>query len=295
MVVQKKSKRIGSDFGLNHIRSKNTLKMLRLLGEGMPQCEIGRMLSLSKTRVNYWSKKFKAKDFIRVKSAGKPTFYELTPLGSKALTTSEWWLSPACVMEDYGVKFGLVKDYGRVDWKKLGEPRNWVKLGIKIGSCSVEETSKSIIIHTGQIPGFDPDALLLEAGVVVGRVRDFLERNGVEMESFGLPLHRPMFKFYTPESEVLNSLGTFSTDDGSIDHSPPEGISHVEWDYEAARNYLEMPNRLKRVERNLELVSDSMAAFARGMNEHMNLIIALQDVCSDMKNLVRGLFVSRSM
>jgi hypothetical protein len=216
-----------------------------------------------------------------VKASGKPTFYELAPLGAKILTRSEVGLSMPVVMEDYAVKFRLVRDDSNIVWEKLGNPNNWVKLGVKLGRCRVEKTSKSIIVHSGRLQGFNPRYLLVEAGQIIGLVKDFLEKSGVEMGVAGVPLHEPIIRFYTPEAEALSKLGTYYTKDGSLDCS--DGVPHLEWKIETARNYLEMPSRVKRIEENLEKFSDNLLAFAEGMHEHMKLINSLQSVAEALE------------
>lgn len=74
-------------------------------------------------------------------------------------------------------------------------------------------------------------------------------------------MHEPIVRFFTPEAEALNKNGTFYTDNGAVDCS--EGVPHVEWNLNTAKNYLEMPDRVKRIERNLERVSDSLFARAK--------------------------------
>lgn len=53
-------------------------------------------------------------------------------------------------LEDYAVKFAVVEgEKCRIDWRKLGSPRNWVKLGVRIGGVRVVRTSRHVIIHPG--------------------------------------------------------------------------------------------------------------------------------------------------
>ena len=256
----------------------------------MTQAEIAELNSFSKSKVNYWVSKFLKNGLIRVQSSGKPVFYQLTAFGLKILTRSEIGWKPPVVMEDYAVKFVLRKGHGLISWEKLGKPRNWEKLGILVGGCRVEKTTQHIIIHTGQLSGFDPEHLLFEAGQIVGSVKDFLQTHGVELGPIGIPLHKPIFRFYTPEAEALNeTLGTIYTKNGSIDHSPPDAIPHVEWNYETAKNYLEMPNRIRNIEKNQEAVMDSLLVFAKGMEEHMTLIHGIQNVVYRLKEVVESL------
>ena len=288
MKVQTKFKEKGLKVELNHLISKDGLKILRLLANDLSQSEIAKKCSFLKSKVNYWTKKHLKNNLIRILISGKPKFYELTPLGTKFLTRSERGFCPPFIMEDYAMKFGLVRDESNFDWVKLGKPRNWVKMGIKLGRVRVIKTSKSVIIHTGRIHGFDTSNLLVEIGQIIGLAKDFLEHKGVVLDSVGIPLHKPIIRFYTDEAESLNKFGTFFSRNGSIDCS--DGVSHVEWNIETAKNYLEMPNRVKRIEDCLERVSDGMLVFAKGMDQHMmKLIKSLQEVTEEIKNINKSI------
>jgi hypothetical protein len=247
--VKTKSKRNAPIFGLNYHLSPDATEILKRLAE-QPQSEIADHGHFSKQKVNYWTRKYLKQGLIREKSIGKPKFYDLTAVGQTILTRSEGSFVQPCIMEDYPVKFQLVKDRSCLPWEKLGDPRNWEKLGVHIGNVRVEKTSQSIIIHTGQLSGFNPHYLLVEAGQIIALVRAILQDKGVELGSFGLPQHDPIYKFYNQAAEVLNHLfGTVNTKDGSLDHSPPDDISHMEFrTAETAANFLAMPNRVAKME-----------------------------------------------
>ena len=288
MKVQIKSEEKGLKVELSHLRSKDGVQILRLLANDLSQSEIAKKCSFLKSKVNYWTKKLLKNNFVRIAIPGKPKFYELTPLGTKFLTRGEGGFCPPVIMEDYAMKFGLVRDESSFDWVKLGKPRNWVKMGIKLGRVRVIKTSKNVIIHTGRIHGFDTSNLLVEIGQIIGLAKDFLEHKGVVLDSVGIPLHKPIIRFYTDEAESLNKFGTFFSRNGSIDCS--DGVPHVEWNIETAKNYLEMPNRVKRIEDCLDRVSDGMLVFAKGMDQHMmKLIKSLQEVTEEIKNINKGI------
>jgi len=121
--------------------------------------------------------------------------------------------------------------------------------------------AKSIIIHSGRLVGLSVSNLLVEAGQIIGLAKDFLERKGIEIDSFGVPIHKPIFRFYTSEAEILSKHGIFYTSNGSVDCS--DGVPHVEWNPETAKNYIEMPNRVKRIEKNIESISDNLLTFIK--------------------------------
>ena len=73
---------------------------------------------------------------------------------STNLTTGESCVAMDAVhvLEDHAIKFLILKEEDKhhpIDWKKLGSPNNWVKLGIKLGNVRVVKTSRHIIIHPG--------------------------------------------------------------------------------------------------------------------------------------------------
>jgi hypothetical protein len=67
--------------------------------------------------------------FIRLQTHDVFKIYSVTPLGQSIFTTSDS-NGEAAVPEDYAVKFAIIRgETYRVDWKKLGDLNNWVKLG----------------------------------------------------------------------------------------------------------------------------------------------------------------------
>ena len=117
------------------------------------------------------------------------------------------------VLEDHAVKSEIIKEEDKhhpIDWRKLGQPRNWVKLGFKLGNVRVVKTSMHIIIHPGKLRDFNADRLLVMAGEIVGRVRlELMARFGMVLSEEGSPLQDPVWEVFTPEAEALNGAGTF--------------------------------------------------------------------------------------
>ena len=229
--------------------------ILKLLGAGNWARDVADAVPCSKSNVSYWKNKFLNNGALRLVTYDVFKEYALTPYGSKILTTSESGVGPeVCCLEDYAVKFGVL-DWGRadrLDWRKLGRPRNWEKLGVKIGAVRVVRTSKSIIVHPGRLRGFDVDELLMISGRIVERVKMVLENHfDMLLEEPGVPLHQPITRFYSEEAkELVRKFGTTVVEDvGSIDNSPPERVPHEEYvgrDLSKARLF--MPLRLLRLE-----------------------------------------------
>ena len=232
--------------------------ILKLLGAGNCARDVAAAVPCAKSNVHYWKNKFLTIGAIRLVYRDVFVEYALTPYGSKILTTSESRIpEEVCCLEDYAVKFDVV-DWGRadvLDWRKLGRPRNWEKLGVRIGNVRVVRTSKSLIVHPGKLRGFDVDELLMFSGRIVERVKLVLENHfEVVLAEPGVPLHDPITRFYSEEArELVRKVGTTIVEDvGSIDNSPPERVPHEEYrGRDLAKARLMMPLRLGRLERQI--------------------------------------------
>lgn len=227
--------------------SQRGLQILRILGT--PDCtasDAAKITGCSKSLVSHWKDHAIKVGALRLQTDGIVKYYELTPFGAKFLvgstdsTTGEpcKGLGVVHVLEDHAVKFEVLKAEDKsspVDWRKLGQPRNWVKLGFKLGAVRVVKTSRHIIIHPGKLRDFDADRLLVMAGEIVGRVRlELMVRFGMILSEQGTPLHDPVWEVFTPEAEALNGAGTFKVHlagdaVGALDNSPPDRKRHFEY------------------------------------------------------------------
>ena len=109
-------------------------KILAVLGADGVASEAVRIAKCVKSNVSYWKDRFIKAGALRLKQDGIVKYYELTPYGSKLLTGSDGELRLPVVFEDHALKFRVLRrERCRVDWEKLGEPRNWRKLGVLIG------------------------------------------------------------------------------------------------------------------------------------------------------------------
>jgi hypothetical protein len=157
----------------------------------------------------------------------------------------------------------------------LGRPRNWEKLGVKIGNVRVVRTSKSIIVHPGRLRGFDVDELLMLSGRIVERVRMVLEnRFGLVLSDVGSSLHQPVTRFYSEEAGELVKLGTTIVEDvGSIDNSPPERVPHEEYvGKDLAKARLLMPLKLSRLEQRVEDIEKKLTNLSANTSELVSLL-----------------------
>ena len=227
--------------------SQRGLRILRVLGT--PDCtasDATKVVGCSKSLVSHWKDHAIKVGVLRLLTDGIVKYYELTPFGEKILASSinfttgeaDCTVGTVHVLEDHAVKFAILKEEDserRIDWRKLGEPRNWVKWGFKLGNVRVVKTPKHIIIHPGKLRDFDADQLLVTAGQIVGRVRlELMVRFGMILREEGVPLHDPVWQVFTPEAEAFEGAGTFKVHmrdgaTGGLDNSPPDRKRHFEY------------------------------------------------------------------
>jgi len=293
--LTKNSHKICKIFGINYSSSQTALSILRKLAEGIPQSIIAKTTPFSIRVINYWASKFLRDGLIRETGHGKPRIFELTAFGNAFLTRSERGFCEPVMMEDYPLKFRVLQDTGRVEWVKLGEPNNWVKMGFKVSGIRVEKNcgvQPTVVIHTGQISGFDPDALLVEAGAIIGLVRAKLLDLGVVTDDVGFPIRKRWFKTYTPEAEILNQSGAVQTEDGHIDDSPPNKVPHEEREYEKQKNYMAMPRQIQKQSHDIADLKEVVSGLVSAVS---GLVTAVQTMDSNFIAVLRDLSQPRSL
>lgn len=215
--------------------------ILGVLGADGVAGEAAIAAGVVKSDVSYWVKRFiKAGALVLRESQdpdtlgrprkqqhigpGLPRYYDLTPYGSKLLTGSDGVLRLPVVLEDHAVKFRVLcwERLGSIRWEKLGDPRNWRKFGFRVTGVRVVRTSRNVIIHPGALKGFDVDALEVDSGRIVERVRFILEvKFGMQLADDCVHLHAPRWQVYRPECRKWVEAGTCEVAGvGALDHSP---------------------------------------------------------------------------
>jgi hypothetical protein len=219
--------------------------ILGVLGADGVASEAVRVACCCKSNVTYWKNKFIRAGALRLKVDGIVKYYELTSYGSKLLTGSDNAVRLPVLLEDHAVKFKVLRrEFVALDWRKLGEPRNWVKLGVRLGSVRVVLNlglEPTVIIHPGQMKGFNVDELEMDAARVIEHVRLVLEeRFGLVLSDTGEALHKPRFRVYRPECHAWIKSGTVEVDDDrALDASP----THDKQDILSGRPHLEYENK----------------------------------------------------
>jgi len=263
-------------------------EILELLGAGNPPSKVAAAIGIAKSTMTYWIKKLTKHGLIRLQVHDVYKIFDLTYLGLKILTGSEDGRRTV-VLEDYPIKYALVEgEKGNVSWEKLGNPRNWVKLGFKIGGIRVVKTSKSIIIHPGRLKGWDPYRLVYVAGRECGRAASWLQNHLGMVLGPGEPMKRPTFQVYDPVGEEVTKYCSFKCDMGGVDRSPPSRRGHWEMGPEVARDYLLSFSRLREVQNRLDRVDEQLEGVNYTLNRLTEQITGLVGELHGLVELLKG-------
>ena len=262
--VQHSSKKVvqrfNGNFELNVLPQplpQAALDILGVLGADGVAADAVPIAGVVKSDVSYWKNRFVKAGALVLResqdpptlgkprkdqrfSAGKPKYYDLTPYGSKLLTGSDNQLRLPVVFEDHPAKFLVLRweRVGSIDWEKLGKPRNWPKFGFRVTGVRVVKTSRSVIVHPGPLKGFNVDALEVDSGRIIERVRYILEvRFGMQLSDDCEFLHGPMWQVYRPEAREWIEAGSVKVlGVGALDESPKpwlrelSKVPHVEFE-----------------------------------------------------------------
>ena len=122
----------------------------------------------------------------------------------------------------------------------------------------MEPLETTVVIHPGQVKGFNVDELEMEAARIVERTRVVLEQKfGMLLSESGVPLHNPRWRIYRPECHEWISAGTVEVDGvGALDHSP----THDKKDPLSGRPHLEYSD--KRLAAANERLTDMLGRLA---------------------------------
>ncbi len=233
---------------------KRAMDILGVLGAQGVAAQAAIIADVTKSDVSWWVKRFvRAGALVLDESQsaetlgkprkdqkvgpGYPKYYSLTAYGSKLLTGSDSRLRLPIVLEDRALLFRVLgRERSRIDWRKLGDVRNWRKLGVSIGSVTVELHDRlgvnhdraNVLIHPGAMKGFNVDELEMDAARVVERVKFILESKfGMRLSEQGEPLRSrdgrsgPRWQVFRPECRQWVEAGTVDVPGvGALDASP---------------------------------------------------------------------------
>ena len=237
------------------------IPILKRIEVGEYPAKIGRVYGWSRQHVSYYVDKLQRAGLIRRQERSSAVFYELTGRGEAFLGSCEGLLLGSGVfrLHKCQIKYevlaeGLLpKDFRRV------EMTNWTALlGLEQG-VKVRRTSCSWIVHVETLYGKSPAELGALAKSLADRVAASL------CLKYGCRLGEGKFcKGYEiavddPVARFLSRYFTVSTPDRKMDHSPGELEGEVDYlSRDAAVEYLMMPERVKKMEGQIEVMQQQL-------------------------------------
>jgi DNA-binding MarR family transcriptional regulator len=241
-------------FYFSTVRSR-VVPILKRVEVGDYPSKIARLYGWSKQHVFYYLKKLEKAGLVRRKVRSSAVFYELTGRGQKVLTSCEGIVYSSGVyrLHKCQVLFPIVREgfYPADDFRKV-EMVNWTALLGLIHGVAVRKTSRHWIVHVETLYGRSPGELFGLAKNLADRVaRALMSKYSVLLgegqigKGYELAIDDPVAK-------LLSRYFTISTPKRKMDHSPGElegEIDHLTKD--AAIEYLLMPERMKKLERQI--------------------------------------------
>ena len=285
---------VSGDRSQNFSRSKSKVKfdfctvrtrvipILKGIEVKMYPAKIGRTRGWKKQHVAYYVKKLEKAGLIRRVKRSSFVDYELTEQGQNFLISCEGVLFSSGVFRLHRCffKFPIVREgvYPSGDFKRV-EMQNWTALlGLEQG-VKVRKTTSSWIVHVETLYGRSPGELVTVAKNLADRVSQGL------MSKYGCVLGQGMINkrhelgIDDPVAQLLNQYFTVSTPKRVIDDSLGEDegeIDHLGRD--AAVEYLLMPERVKKVEGQVEVIGSNLETIKSDLRKIADALGKLCDI-----------------
>jgi predicted transcriptional regulator len=258
------------------------IPILRGIEVKMYPAKIGRARGWKKQHVAYYVKKLEKAGLIRRLKRSSFVDYELTRRGQNFLVSCEGVLFSSGVFRLHRCffKFPILREgvYPSGDFRRV-EMQNWTALlGLEQG-VKVRKTTSSWIVHVETLYGRSPGELVTLAKNLADRVCQGL------MSKYGCVLGQGMINkrhelgVDDPVAQLLNKYFTVSTPKRVIDDSPGEDegeIDHLGRD--AAVEYLLMPERVKKVEGQVEVIGSDIETIKIDLRKIVDALGKLCDI-----------------
>jgi hypothetical protein len=247
------------------------LPLLMRIGVGDYPTKAGRIIGLSRQHTWYYVRKLEECRLIRREKRSNVVFYELTGESKNLLTLCEGTVFPArlyrfdkCQVAYEVIADGLVPE----NFKKV-KMTNWTALlGTELG-VRVRKTTRSWIVHVEVIRGRNPIEVTNLAMNLANRVRDALVSKYGCVLGEGKVISGEM-AVEDPVASLFGRYFTVRTDKRKIDHSWSVGeLEHLQKD--AVIEYLQMPERVKKVELQLGALRGDLSKLAEALSRLYNL------------------------
>ena len=230
------------------------LPLLIRIGKGEYPTEAGRNIKLSRQHTWYYVKKLEDCNLIRREKRSNVVFYELTDESKRLLASCEGTVFPARLyrFDKCQVAYEIISDgLVPVNFRKV-EMTNWTALlGTELG-VKVRKTTRSWIVHVEALRGRNPVEVANLAMNLANRVCNAL------VNKYGCVLGEGKIvgggmAHEDPVASLFGRYFTVRSDRRKIDHSwNLDELEHTQRD--AVIEYLQMPERVKKVEIEIEAV-----------------------------------------
>ena len=241
----------------------------------MYPAKIGSARGWSKQHVAYYVKKLEKAGLIRRLKRSNFVDYELTERGQSFLVSCEGVLFSSGVFRLHRCffKYPILREgvYPAGDFRRV-EMVNWTALLGLEQSLKVRHTTSSWIVHMEALFGRSPGELVTLAKNQADRVAQGLSNKYGVVLGQGEINKRHELGVDDPVAQLLNRYFTVSTPKRVIDDSPGEDegeLDHIGRD--AAVEYLLMPERVKKVEVQVENILSDLSKINVALEKLPNL------------------------
>jgi predicted transcriptional regulator len=261
-------------FDFQTVRTR-VIPILKGIEVKMYPAKIGRARGWSKQHVAYYVKKLEKAGLIRKLKRSNIVDYELTKRGQDFLISCEGVLFSSGVFRLHRCfyKFPILREgvYPAGNFRRV-EMVNWTALLGTEHGVKVRHTTTSWIVHVETLYGRSPGELVTLAKNLADRVaQGLMSKYGVVLDQ-GAINKRHELGVDDPVAQLLNRYFCVSTPKRVIDDSPGEDegeLDHIGRD--AAVEYLMMPERVKKLEGQVENVLSDLDKISVALEKLPNL------------------------
>lgn len=275
-------------------RSSLTLvrRIMRMLEAGYYPARIAEILGRQRSHIHYYLKRLEKMGYIereesleRLKPGlyvkrvrGTIVLYHITQSGTSFLAEIERGaVGRRLRLHNAYFKYPILRGPSRpIVWRKV-EMTNWTQLiGLELG-LKVRKNPGSIEVIAPVVEGRDPYELLFKARDEADRLAAHLEQKFDMVLGRGRLSRKAHWGVYDPVAGACGRLFQLSDDVAKIDES--EGFGEIDWlSPEAAKDYLLMPARIDRLDREVTDIKEGMRLFSESMLEHIRMIREIREL-----------------
>ncbi len=280
-------------------------QLLGLINELHQRPKLEEVMKLSKSTIKRYCDKLKEKGLIKKRPKTNPIWYELTRAGIKELehlssifseggedwhtenaknVTEKVWL-----LHHFALKYSIIEDYPLQHFNIEVDMNNWIKKMDEWKHCTVEKTTKHVIIHVKQQIGSNPFELEHRARNIADNMVSIFE--GHYGMKFGRPIQvgKPHYETNDPLCQQFTKHFTVKYNDGlstvRMDASRLGG--EIGFDNpEDAVEYMRMPKRVKIMEVTVNRMDKKLDKEFSDLKETIQIIRNNGGVLADGMNLI---------